>query len=56
MAKYTIELKYIATTTEVVEAGDEGEALEKARQEAEEADMSEFTLKEELESRIINTF
>lgn len=55
MARYTIEMKHIATITEVVEAKDEGEALEKARTAAENADMNEFTLKEELESRIVNT-
>lgn len=56
MAKYTIELKYIASITEVVDANDEGEALDKARDKAEDADLSDFTIIEERESRIVNQF
>ena len=55
MPKYTIELKYNASIIEVVEAADEGDALEKARVKAENADINEFTLKDEMESKIINT-
>lgn len=53
MGQYTIELAYKATITQVVEANDEGEALDKARNLAEEADMEEFTLTEELESQML---
>lgn len=56
MAKYTIELKYIASITETVEANDEGEALDKARNKAEDADLTEFNIVEERESRIVNTY
>lgn len=52
--KYTIELNYNAAITFDVIAEDEGEALSKARDLAEEADMSQFTLTEEFESKIIN--
>ena len=55
MGKYTIELKYNATIIEVVDAKDEGDALEKARIKAENADANEFTFKDEQESRILNT-
>ena len=50
--QYTIELKYVATITETVEANDEGEALDKARNLAEEADMDDFVIVEELESQM----
>ena len=53
MAQYTIELNYKATITQTVEANDEGEALDKARNLAEEADMEEFVITEELESHMI---
>ena len=51
--RYSIELKYVATIIETVEANDEGEALDKARDLAEEADMDEFTISNELESKLI---
>lgn len=51
---YTIELNYNARITKVVDAEDEGDALEKARQLAEDSDMNEFIITEEKESRIIN--
>ena len=54
MSLYTIELNYNARITRTIEANDEGEALEKARQLAEDADMNEYTLTEEKTSRIIN--
>lgn len=56
MARYTIELKYIATITETVDADDEGQALELARNKAEDADLNEFTIVEEEESRILNQY
>lgn len=55
MAVYTIEFNYNARITKTIEASDEGDALEKARTLAEDADMKEFILTEELASRIINT-
>ena len=55
MSQYTIESKYVVTITHSVEANDEGEALDKARNLAEEADMDEFVVTEELESHIIST-
>ena len=51
---YTIELKYITSIREVVEAEDEGEAYELARIKAEEADPSDFNFIEELESCVLN--
>ena len=50
MGRYTIELKYVAAIRETVEANDEGEALEKARTCAEDADLEDYTIVEELES------
>ena len=55
MGTYTIETKYVATITHTVEANDEGEALDKARTLAEEADMEEYVFTEELESQIVGT-
>ncbi len=55
MAVYTIELNYNARIVKSVEANDEGEALEKARILAEDADMKEFTLTEEMVSRVVGT-
>lgn len=54
MQNYTIELTYTANIIKSVEANDEGEALEKARDLAEESDMNEFVIVEERESRILN--
>jgi len=53
MGQYTIELNYRATITQTVEANDEGEALDKARNLAEEADMENFVIVEELESQMV---
>lgn len=53
MSQYTIELNYRATITQTVEANDEGEALDKARNLAEEADMENFVIVEELESQMV---
>ena len=50
---YTIELNYNARIVVNVDANDEGEAYEKARTFAEEADMSDFVLTEEKESRVL---
>lgn len=50
---YTIELNYNARIIQSVEANNEGEALEKARNLAEEADMKDFILTNENESRVI---
>ena len=54
MAKYTVQLNYIAAIEVEVEANDEGIALDKARDAAEDADMNEFILTTEKESKIIN--
>lgn len=51
---YTIELNYKVSITQSVEAKDEGEALDKARNLAEEADMDDFVIVEELESHMIS--
>ena len=53
MANYTIELNYKSTIKINVEANDEGEALDKARDIAERADMNEFSIVEELPSRVV---
>lgn len=54
MAQYTIEINYRVTTTQVVEARDEGEALDKARDLADETDLSDMLIAEELESKVVN--
>lgn len=51
--KYTIELNFNARIVETVDANDEGEALTKASKLAENADMNEFILTHENESRIL---
>ena len=53
MGLYTIEMNYQATYTAMVEANDEGEALDKARTQAEEADIRDFVINNELESNIV---
>lgn len=53
--KYTIELKYVSSYIAEVDANDEGDALEKARVQAENADMNEFSITEELNSQVIRT-
>lgn len=53
MGTYTIESTYKVVITHTVEGNDEGEALDKARTMAEEADMEEFVIVEELESQIV---
>ena len=53
MQKYVIEMNYNASIVIEVEANDEGEALDKARDKAEDADIRQFTLGKENESRIL---
>lgn len=52
--RYTIELNYKATIQVAVDANDEGDALDKARNVAEESSIEEFSLTNELESRILS--
>ena len=52
--KYTVELKYLTACVFEVEANDEGEALTKARELAEMAPMSSFSIVEEEASQILN--
>ncbi len=56
MKRYTIEFNYNASIVVNVEGdfNDEGEALDKAREIAEDADINEFTIGEEKESKILN--
>lgn len=55
MASYTIRLNYIATFTTVVkgEFRNEGDALDAAREQAEDADMNEFVIGDEQQSTIL---
>lgn len=55
MHKYTIQMNYNASIIVEVIAKDEGEALDKARDMAEDADIREFTLGSENESKILRT-
>ena len=50
---YTIQMNYNATITIDVDAKDEGEALSKAREMAEEADIKEFSICGEREAQIL---
>ena len=54
MSQYTIKLNYNASYTVTVEGNfrNEGDALDAARNMAEDADMSEFTIEDEKESQI----
>ena len=54
MGKYTIQCNFNASYTTEVDAKDEGEALEKARNKAEEADLKEFVICGERESQILS--
>lgn len=54
MSKYTIEINYNASIIFDVDAKDEGEALDKARNLAEESDITDFTLTHENESRVLS--
>ena len=55
--KYTVQLNFIASIIVDVEVENkenaEGDALEKARNIAEDADIREFTIGKELESQIL---
>ena len=55
MSKYTIKLNYTASYTTTVEGDfrNEGDALDAARAQAEEADMDEFVIGEEGVSQIL---
>ena len=55
MAKYTIRLNYTATFTTTVEGDfrNEGDALEAARLQAEDADGDEFVIGDEQQSNIL---
>ena len=55
MARYKVECNYNASIIANVEANDEGEALDKARDYAEDADIRQFTIGGERESRILRT-
>lgn len=54
MRKYTIQCNYKASIVVDVMAEDEGQALDKARDRAEEADIRDFTINGEFESTILN--
>ena len=53
MRKYTIQCNYNASIIVEVNANDEGEALDKARDIAEDADIKQFTIGSEGESQIL---
>lgn len=52
MAKYNITYNYTASIDVEVEANDEGEALHKGREIAEEADIRLFTIGDEQASQV----
>ena len=54
MAKFTIQCNFNASYTTEVDAKDEGEAYDKARNMAEEADIKEFVICGERESQILS--
>lgn len=53
MANYTIQMNYNASIVVEVSAENEGEALDLARDKAEDADIRQFTIGSENESKII---
>ena len=53
MSKYVISVNYDATYVAEVDANDERDALGKARQMAEEADVREFQIRNEKEARVL---
>ena len=53
MGRYTIQYNYNASIVVDVDAKDEGEALEKGRNLAEEADIKQFTICGEREAQIV---
>lgn len=52
MGTYVIEMNYVARITQEVEAQDEGEALTKAQELSDVADIRDFTIVSELASNI----
>lgn len=55
MSKYTIQLNYLASYTCDVYADNEGEALDKARDMAEDADIKQFNIFGERNAEILRT-
>jgi hypothetical protein len=53
MGRYTIQYNFNASIVVDVDAKDEGEALEKGRNIAEEADIKQFTICGEREAQIV---
>ena len=55
MSRYTIRLNYTVTFTTTVEGDfrNEGDALDAARQQAEDADINEFVIGDEQVSQIL---
>jgi len=53
MGRYTIQYNFNASIVVEVEGKDEGEALEKGRNIAEEADIKQFTICGEREAQIV---
>lgn len=53
MSKYKIQYNYLASIVVEVDGKDEGEALEKGRNIAEEADIKQFTICGEREAQIV---
>lgn len=53
MGRYVIQMNYNASIVVEVNADDEGQALDKARDKAEDADIREFTIGSENESKIL---
>lgn len=49
-SQYEVQLNYNASITVVVEANDEGEALTKAREMAEDSDINQYLIGTERES------
>lgn len=54
MGKFKIQLNYNASYITEVDAKDEGEAYDKARNRAEEADIKEFVICGERESQVLS--
>ena len=56
MSKYTIKLNYTASYIATVEGDfrNEGDALEAARNQAEDADINEFSIGDEREAQILS--
>ena len=54
MAKFKVQCNFNASIVVEVDAKDEGEALDKARNKAEEADIKEYVICGERESQILS--